>query len=242
MTTDTTTQLRDDGSEPADPDPPVDDLPRPRRRVLTIVAAVLAAVLTLAAGVAVGVLAPMLRAPDDDSAEAGFARDMQTHHANAVEMSLIAYRSSADPEIRTAAMDITLTQQTQIGIMRAWLDQWDLLPTSDRPAMAWANDSPGGMEHGSTGAPASAGDGLMPGMATRAEMDRLRAATGRDLDVLYCQLMIRHHEAGVAMVEAVLARTSRREVRDLAEPMGAGQRLEITMFGDILKRLTGGGP
>ena len=241
MTIGTTAHIQD-ASDPDDPDPPVEELPGTRRRVLTTAAAVLASVVILAAGVAIGVLAPMLRAPDDDSAEAGFARDMQTHHANAVEMSMIAYRSSADPEIRTAAMDITLTQQTQIGIMRGWLDQWDLPPTSDRSPMAWANDGQGAMDHGSTGAPASASaEGLMPGMATPAEMGQLQAATGREQDILYCQLMIRHHQAGVTMAEAVLARTDRREVRDLAEPMRAGQQMEITMFNNIQKRLTNGG-
>jgi hypothetical protein len=54
------------------------------------------------------------------------------------------------------------------------------------------------------GDPASGGmimtvsaDGLMPGMATKDELAKLRAATGRDLDILYSQLMIRHHSTRV---------------------------------------------
>nr|WP_238452766.1 DUF305 domain-containing protein [Micromonospora sp. ATA51] len=60
------------------------------------------AVVALAVGVAIGLLVPDSR-PGDGSAEAGFARDMQTHHAQAVEMSMIAYRRSATPRSRPSA-------------------------------------------------------------------------------------------------------------------------------------------
>ena len=40
-------------------------------------------------GVAAGWLMPVLQRPADDSAEAGFARDMQVHYAQAVEMSMM---------------------------------------------------------------------------------------------------------------------------------------------------------
>lgn len=66
--------------------------------------------------------------PGDASAEAGFARDMSMHHAQAVEMALIAQERTDDPEIRILATDIILTQQGQIGQMRGWLDAWGLPP------------------------------------------------------------------------------------------------------------------
>ena len=53
--------------------------------------------------------------PADDSAEAGFARDMATHHAQAVEMGFVIRDRSTDPELRTLAYDIISTQSTQRG-------------------------------------------------------------------------------------------------------------------------------
>jgi hypothetical protein len=56
----------------------------PRRRA-TFGAAVLAGVLVfgLIVGLAIGFLGPRLTTPGDDSVEAGFLRDMSTHHAQA---------------------------------------------------------------------------------------------------------------------------------------------------------------
>ncbi|MET7398535.1 DUF305 domain-containing protein [Dactylosporangium sp. NPDC005572] len=77
----------------------------------------------------------------------------------------------------------------------------------------------------------------MPGMAGAAEMARLRKAVSPEVDVLYCELMTRHHLGGIMMVDAVLARTDREQVRDLAEPMRTGQRSEITLFEKLTERI-----
>ncbi|MGC4885627.1 DUF305 domain-containing protein [Micromonospora sp. DT227] len=206
--------------------------PQPTQNLLRRLAlGVGAFLLVLAVGVAIGLLVPGTRAPSDSSAEAGFARDMATHHAQAVEMSMIAYANSASPEVTTLAQDIALTQQAQIGTMRAWLTAWNLSPTGREP-MAWMKtpeDTPG-MDHG--------GAATMPGMATKAQLDSLRRAAGRDLDISFTQLMIRHHEGGITMVDAVLAAEPRSEVRDLAAQMRAGQDAELTAMRDLLHRLT----
>ncbi|MEO7420844.1 MAG: DUF305 domain-containing protein, partial [Ornithinibacter sp.] len=49
-------------------------------------------------------------APADFGADAGFARDMQTHHLQAVEMSLLVRDRTSDEEIRTVAYDILTSQ------------------------------------------------------------------------------------------------------------------------------------
>ncbi|MGJ3224848.1 DUF305 domain-containing protein [Micromonospora aurantiaca (nom. illeg.)] len=183
--------------------------------------------LTLIVGVAVGLLGPADATPSDSSAEAGFARDMATHHAQAVEMSMIAHARSGNPEVATLAQDIALTQQAQIGTMRAWLTTWKLSPTGRAP-MAWMTrtDMPG-MSH----------DASMPGMATPSELNDLRQATGQNLDVAFTRLMIRHHEGGIVMVDAVLAAEPRSEVRDLASQIRAGQDAELNALRDLLHRL-----
>jgi uncharacterized protein (DUF305 family) len=212
----------------AEPRPPATSW-RPRRIHLLVA---LALALSLATGVSIGVLISTPDTPSDSSADAGFARDMQTHHAQAVEMSMIAYQRSTDPEIRTIAYDIALTQQSQSGILHDWLDQWQLPATSTATPMSWM-----------AGDPASGGmtmtvstDGLMPGMATKNQLAKLRAATGRDLDILYSQLTIRHHLGGIMMIDGVLKRSQRPEVLTLAGAMKNGQQNEIAIFKTILTR------
>src|SRR5687768_6203740 len=60
----------------------------------------------------------------DDPVDVGFAQDMKTHHAQAVEMSAIVHERSDDPDLGYLALDIMTTQQAQIGMMSGWLDQW----------------------------------------------------------------------------------------------------------------------
>src|SRR6185436_15464932 len=93
--------------------------------------------LLLALGIAAGMLIESRRAPRDDSAEAGFARDMATHHAQAVDMSFAVLDNAGDEEVRTLAADIIVTQSTQRGVFMGWLQQWGLPQASARPRMAW---------------------------------------------------------------------------------------------------------
>jgi len=184
------------------------------------------AVLLLLLGYGVGRLQPSLSRPGDDSADAGFARDMSTHHAQAVEMGMVAYRNATLPEVRTLGGDVAITQQGQIGVMSTWLKDWGLDPNSTRPPMAWMPN--GQME---------LVNGLMPGMATRDEVAKLKAATGKQVDILFCQYMLRHHLGGIHMIDGVLAENPTPEVRELAEIMKKNQTAEISVMKTLLTQL-----
>ena len=165
--------------------------------------------------------------PDDGSVEAGFARDMSAHHAQAVEMALLAWQRATQRETRTMAYATATGQQAQIGVMQTWLSQWHLLPTGSAAPMAWIPD----------GERMLGADGRMPGMASTTELAQLESAHGDQVDVLFCRLMIRHHLGGIHMIDAVLARSHRPEVRDLAETMKASQQADITNMQRMLTRL-----
>lgn len=75
----------------------------------------------------------------------------------------------------------------------------------------------------------------MPGMATDTELDALRAATGRDAEVLFLKLMTPHHEAGVEMARAAAGSADTDEIRNLAAGMVRGQQSEIALMADMLK-------
>ncbi|MDH2424662.1 DUF305 domain-containing protein [Sphaerisporangium sp. TRM90804] len=165
--------------------------------------------------------------PGDASPEAGFSRDMAVHHAQAVEMSFAVRDASTDERVRTLAYDIITTQTAQRGIFMGWLQQWELTQAGTRPSMAWM----AGHGHGRA-APAG---GRMPGMATDEEMDRLEAARGKDAEILFFQLMIRHHEGGVQMAEALLTLSSRDEVRTMARHIVQSQSGEIKFMTELLK-------
>jgi hypothetical protein len=74
----------------------------------------------------------------------------------------------------------------------------------------------------------------MPGMASDADLQKLRDASGREAEILFLQLMIEHHKGGVEMAEAVLPLTEREEVTYLADTIVAGQQAEIATMEDML--------
>ncbi|WP_214416374.1 DUF305 domain-containing protein [Sphaerisporangium fuscum] len=198
----------------------------PRTRLI-LVALISCAVTAVAMLLINGRTAP----PGDASPEAGFSRDMAVHHAQAVEMSFAVRDASADPKIRSLAYDIITTQTAQRGVFMGWLQQWGLDQAGSRPAMAWM----AGHGHGSSPDMSDMAGGKMPGMASVDELKKLRAAKGKDAEILFLQLMIRHHEGGVQMAQAVLKLSEREEVRGMAQNIVNTQDSEIGYMTELLK-------
>jgi uncharacterized protein (DUF305 family) len=196
----------------------------PARRPAILVAGVLVAALSFGAGLLFG---SRTATPRDDSVEAGFARDMATHHAQAVDMAFFVRDASSDRDMRALASDIIVTQSTQRGMFMGWVQQWGLPQASSRPRMAWM---PGHAHQ----APAADGATLMHGMASDAEMRSLADATGVEAEIRFLQLMIRHHEGGIVMARALLALSERRELLQMAKSIDEGQRAEIALMRHML--------
>jgi uncharacterized protein (DUF305 family) len=188
---------------------------------------------TIAAALVLGLLGFMIGLnvgrpnwPAEGSADVGFARDMSTHHAQAVEMGMIAFQKATREDVRSLGYDIALTQKGQIGTMQGWLDTWGVPTTGNDRPMLWV---PGGE--------AMLDGNRMPGMATREEIGQLMDATGEQVDILFLQYMIRHHLGGFHMVEAVLAADPSPPVRELAETMKRNQGAEVIVMQNHLREL-----
>lgn len=221
------------------------------RGVSTQAVAIAAALLLLAAGFAGGLLsgarlakdAPVSQ-PEEDSVDAGFSRDMQRHHAQAVQMSTTVRERTTDPEVRTLALDIALTQQQQIGQMHGWLNLWQLPQSSPRPAMAWMepatpNNPPPSAATGHDGGGTAGGHGQttddqMPGMATQPALQRLAGLSGAEAERMYLQLMIPHHRGALGMAHDAGRRASQPSVRRLAQSIVESQTAEITVLETML--------
>jgi uncharacterized protein (DUF305 family) len=202
----------------------------PARREIRFGVAWLAALLIvgLLLGAGGALYASSATRPGEDSAEAGFLRDMSNHHSQAVAMSMIAHAGSADADVISLSADIALTQHGQISSMRALLRQWGVGQTGTRPPMAWMPDAAGSVQ-----------DGLMPGMATPEQMTALGNATGKDLDVQFLTLMRQHHLGGIHMAQAILDESDNGDVTALAGTMVSGQQSELNLIDSMLKRIQG---
>jgi uncharacterized protein (DUF305 family) len=227
--------------EPVLVDVPDDDEPaRPAWSRIVIIAAAVGAVLLVGATVGMLVGRSMNDTPETPGAgsvEVGFAQDMSVHHLQAVTMAGWERDHTTDPELKQLAFDMERTQTEQVGRMKGWLMLWNQPEQTPGQYMTWMQ-MPMGHEHAGMSMPSSptagTGDAPMPGMATSTELSRLRSLSGKDLDVYFLQLMLRHHQGGVTMVQYAKDHSSLPAVQALTQSMLTSQGAEMQLMSQAL--------
>ncbi len=160
--------------------------------------------------------APVGTASPYVAADADFMRNMIGHHGQAIEMaSLVADRSQSET-IALLARRIDESQVFEIGLMRQWLEKRG-------ESTAVPSDMAG-----------------MAGMATPEQMAELADADSKAFDKLFLELMTRHHEGALVMVDALEAAEGgglELELFTLISHVDADQRAEIARMQRMLNTL-----
>lgn len=155
-------------------------------------------------------------------ADVAFMQGMIGHHAQAVEMTALRAERSTSNEMRLLCLRIEISQADEIKAMEGWLTaRGEALPDPH--------------------AHHAAGATLMPGMLTAGEMDRLRDAKGAAFDRLFLELMIKHHEGALVMVERLFATPGAGQesaIFAFASDVVDDQRAEIDRMSALLKELS----
>lgn len=179
------------------------------------------------AGVAAQTQAVAL-APRSTEADARFVRMMIVHHQQALEMAALVPDRSQRRDLRMLAERIDVSQRDEMATMHRWL-------ASHAPA----DDAHAG--HGgraSHGAGADSSHAGMAGMATPEQMAALAAASGPAFDRMFLELMIRHHEGALQMVDELFASPGGGQepsIYALASEVDADQRMEIDRMRALLE-------
>lgn len=202
---------------------------RPSGLVVALLSVIAVAALLIfgAGGYVLGQKTSGRATPSVTSVDAGFAYDMSVHHLQAVTMAGYTRDHTTDGVIKELSYDIETSQFNQVGQMQGWIDTWKLPENNPNPQMAWMAGS--GHMH-------MAADGLMPGMATVAQVDHLETLTGKALDVYFLQLMLHHHQGGLPMAQWAAAHASEPYVRQAASKMAAAQGQEILQMEQDLRQ------
>ncbi|MFC8244893.1 DUF305 domain-containing protein [Streptomyces chartreusis] len=152
------------------------------------------------------------RAEDDspNSADVSYARMMIAHHTQALEMTELAPDRAESTKVTKLAERIAAAQKPEIAAMQGWLK------TQGK------GEHGGGHDHGS-----------MPGMASKAQLEKLRAAHGKAFDQLFLTLMITHHEGAITMATDVKGQGNNIRVEEMADEVIAQQTSEITRMRDM---------
>jgi uncharacterized protein (DUF305 family) len=186
--------------------------------------------------------------------DTGFAQDMSVHHQQAVTLADVL-APGVDDDVRVLADQIRTKQIFEIGQMTGWLQAAGAPPVATHP-MAWMTAPHGaggadrrhngqtqtmpmpGMESDPMAMPGMESDAmLMPGMASRADLVRLQGLKGRDNEILFLQLMYRHHQGGIDMAMFVFNHTKTGFVRQAALAMARDQGEECALMTSIMLRL-----
>ncbi|GAA0481648.1 DUF305 domain-containing protein [Streptomyces olivaceiscleroticus] len=164
---------------------------------------------------------------DDDSpnsADFAYVQMMIEHHQQALVMTALAKKHAAAASVKRLADRIDAAQRPEIDAMKGWLSSHGGPREQQGHAGHEGHDghdeAKGHGEHGEDSA-------AMPGMATEAQLDKLRAARGKGFDELFRTLMITHHQGAVTMATDALSDGNNVRVEEMATDVIAQQTAEI---------------
>jgi uncharacterized protein (DUF305 family) len=147
-----------------------------------------------------------------NDADVTFAQMMIPHHRQAIEMAdMILAKQGTDSDVTTLATQIKAAQTPEIDQMTGWLTGWGQSPT---PSMGMGHD--------------------MRGTMSKADMDALDKATGKDATKLFLTGMVTHHQGAIAMAEDELANGQNADAKKLAQSIKDSQQVEIDKMNQLL--------
>jgi uncharacterized protein (DUF305 family) len=153
------------------------------------------------------------RADDDtpNSADVDYARMMIEHHQQALEMTELAPKRAKSVKVKALAERIAAAQGPEISGMEGWLK-----------------------DHGADGKSGGHQHAAMPGMATEAQLTKLRATRGDAFDQLFLTLMITHHQGAITMATDVKSQGNNVRIEEMADDVIAQQTSEISRMRTML--------
>lgn len=156
--------------------------------------------------------------------DAAFVQMMIPHHAQAIVMSELAKKRASDRRVKVMADRIRAAQGPEILAMAAWLEERNLdVPSAAEDPSEWDHS-----EHGHN---------AMHGMLTHEQLDRLKAARGREFDRVFLRGMIQHHRGAIAMADDAAPESSDVRASEMMGEVAAVQSGEIARMRDLLAEL-----
>lgn len=151
------------------------------------------------------------------------------HHAQAVEMTALIESHTTNKDLGLLGARISHSQSEEIKFMRRWLEARG--EPIEMPAKMGSMDM--------SGMDMSKHEMLMPGMLTKAQMDALRKAQGKEFDRLFLTGMMQHHGGALTMVKDLFDTAGAGQdavLFNFATDVDSGQRAEIRIMQGMLEK------
>lgn len=160
-----------------------------------------------------------------NDADVMFTGMMIPHHYQALVLSDLVPDRSSDTRLEALASRIHLEQGLEIGTMRGWEGGNGLPKTDPQASYEEMLADPEMVEE--------------MGMATPEELAEVESLSGNDFDVLWLNLMIKHHEGAIRMLRDVLLNGQDLNLQQQAQDMLSTQRAQVGIMQDMLATKTG---
>lgn len=137
--------------------------------------------------------------------DAQFLDSMAAHHQGAIEMAMLVPERAQHNELKEKAREMIDKQNKEIDQLQSWKKAW------------YPNQK-------------AAVNLRLPGMKAMdmKQMEKLTSSRGHDFDLQFLQMMIKHHQGGIAMAQDALKRASHSEVKVQARTIIDDQKKEQT--------------
>lgn len=142
-----------------------------------------------------------------------FIDTMTHHHQGALDMAKMALTKSNNAELKTFAQKIIDDQNKEISQMKDWREKW----YAGKP-QAMNMEMPGMMDSMKM----MSGDG----------MKKFEAATGKEFDLMFLDMMTPHHQGAITMAKEALMKAEHAEIKTMANQIIKAQEAEIKQMAD----------
>ena len=142
-----------------------------------------------------------------------FLDTMTHHHEGALDMAKTAVGKTNNQELKAFAQKIIKDQEKEIAQMKDWREKW----YAGKPAAV--NMEMPGMNEGMK-------------MMMGEEMKKFEAATGKEFDLIFLDMMTPHHQGATTMAKEALTKTEHPEIKTLANQIIKAQDAEIKQMAD----------
>lgn len=144
-----------------------------------------------------------------NDADVAFAQMMIPDHQMTAKMAEMAQEKAKTRELKSLAGQMLEGQSEVVSTLQGWLKAWDKPASSD---MA-------GME--------------MPGAMSDKDMDMLKSMNGMEFDMMFADMMVKHHEGSIKMAKDEQAKGASAEAKALAADMVKAQQAEVAKLKKI---------
>jgi len=139
-----------------------------------------------------------------NDADVAFAQMMIPDHQMTAKMAELAQDKAATEDLKSMAAQMVKGESQTVGTLQGWLKTWGKPASGDMAVMT------------------------MPGAMTDKDMDMLKSMSGMDFDMMFAQMMVKHHEGSIQMAQDEQAKGASAEAKAMAADMVKTQQAQVS--------------